>query len=209
MQWQCREEIIQKSFNSQTENEGENEHMTTTLLGIKDKLLELSKKKEDINTILLAFMMGRPMEEEQFPTDLPHAILVIHYDACSYPHRMWLTEDSVIFETSTNDVKSFRQFHNDHKNVVPLLKNILNSLKNNNEYSTRKTLNHQKSGHVPRQSTCFYLVSAIRRNSFFARLFLYKIEKYFSILRGKTATKVSNGILDIVSILKRVLTRFL
>lgn len=44
------EEIIQKSFNSQTENEGENEHMTTTLLGIKDKLLELSKKKEDINS---------------------------------------------------------------------------------------------------------------------------------------------------------------
>lgn len=90
------------------------------------------EKKEDINTILLAFMMGRPMEEELFPTDLPHAILVIHYDACSYPHRMWLTEDSVIFETSTNDVKSFRQFHNDHNNVVPLLKNILYSLKNNN-----------------------------------------------------------------------------
>ena len=44
------EEIIQKSFNNQTENDGEDDYMATTLLNIKDKLLELSKKKEDINS---------------------------------------------------------------------------------------------------------------------------------------------------------------
>ncbi len=44
------EEIIQKSFNSQTENDGEEDYMATTLLNIKDKLIELSKKKEDINS---------------------------------------------------------------------------------------------------------------------------------------------------------------
>ena len=44
------EEIIQKSFNSQTENDGEDDYMATTLLNIKDKLIELSKKKEDINS---------------------------------------------------------------------------------------------------------------------------------------------------------------
>ena len=44
------EEIIQKSFNSQTENDGEDDYMATTLLNIKDKLLELSKKKEDIKS---------------------------------------------------------------------------------------------------------------------------------------------------------------
>ncbi len=58
-----------------------------------------------------------------------------------------------------------------------------------------------------RRSSCFYFVSAIRRNSFFARLLLCKIEKCFSILRGKTATKVNNGIFDIVNTLKRVLTK--
>jgi hypothetical protein len=45
------------------------------------------------------------------------------------------------------------------------------------------------------------------RNSRFPLLLLCKIEKYFSILRGKTATKVSNGILDIANILERVLTK--
>ena len=44
------EEIIQKSFNNQTESDGEEDYMATTLLNIKDKLLELSKKKEDINS---------------------------------------------------------------------------------------------------------------------------------------------------------------
>lgn len=89
-------------------------------------------KQEDTNTILLAFMMGRPMDSSEFPADLPHGYLNVIYEGCSYPHKMWLTEDSVIFETSSNDVKSFRQFHNDHKNAVPLLKKMLESIKNNN-----------------------------------------------------------------------------
>lgn len=42
------EEIIQKSFASQTESEGEGEYMAKTLLDIKDKLLELADKKADI-----------------------------------------------------------------------------------------------------------------------------------------------------------------
>ena len=44
------EEIIQKSFASQTESEGEGEYMAKTLLDIKDKLLELADKKEDIQS---------------------------------------------------------------------------------------------------------------------------------------------------------------
>lgn len=42
------EEIIQKSFMNQTESSGEDDYMAKTLLDIKDKLLELSAKKEDI-----------------------------------------------------------------------------------------------------------------------------------------------------------------
>lgn len=42
------EEIIQKSFASQTDSDGENDYMAKTLLDIKDKLLELADKKEDI-----------------------------------------------------------------------------------------------------------------------------------------------------------------
>lgn len=42
------EEIIQKSFNSKTEMTGEEDYMAKTLLNIKDKLVELASKKEDI-----------------------------------------------------------------------------------------------------------------------------------------------------------------
>ncbi|MBQ6814054.1 MAG: hypothetical protein IJP13_00780 [Lachnospiraceae bacterium] len=44
------EEIIQKSFVNQTDSEGESDYMAKTLLDIKDKLLELAKKKEDIQS---------------------------------------------------------------------------------------------------------------------------------------------------------------
>lgn len=44
------EEIIQKSFMNQTAESGEGEYMAKTLLDIKDKLLELSAKKEDIQS---------------------------------------------------------------------------------------------------------------------------------------------------------------
>ncbi|MBP3338615.1 MAG: hypothetical protein J6L69_04365 [Lachnospiraceae bacterium] len=43
------EEIIQKSFNNKTQVTGEEDYMATTLLNIKDKLVELSGKKEDIS----------------------------------------------------------------------------------------------------------------------------------------------------------------
>ncbi len=42
------EEIIQKSFNNKTEMSGEEDYMAKTLLNIKDKLVELAGKKEDI-----------------------------------------------------------------------------------------------------------------------------------------------------------------
>ena len=103
----------------------ESEHTATIMSPIVEK-------QEDANAILLAFMLARPMEEDEFPTDLPHGYLVIYYENCGYPHKMWLTEDSVIFETSTEDMVSFRQFHNDHNNVVPLLKKMLENLKNPN-----------------------------------------------------------------------------
>lgn len=86
--------------------------------------------QKDTNLILLAFMMGWPMKEAQFPTELPHGNLIINYEGCSYPHNMWLTEDSVIFETSTESTISYREFHNDHNNVISILNDLLNSLKN-------------------------------------------------------------------------------
>lgn len=44
------EEIIQKSFNNQTGNQNEDDGMAKTLLDIKDKIMELSKRKEEMNT---------------------------------------------------------------------------------------------------------------------------------------------------------------
>lgn len=42
------EEIIQKSFNARTLSEGQEDVMAKTLMGIKDKLIDLLKSKEDI-----------------------------------------------------------------------------------------------------------------------------------------------------------------
>lgn len=44
------EEIIEKSFKTRVETEGGEDLMAVTLMEIKDKLLELSKKKEDIHS---------------------------------------------------------------------------------------------------------------------------------------------------------------
>ncbi len=44
------EEIIQKSFNNKTAMTGEDDYMAKTLLNIKDKLVELASKKEDISS---------------------------------------------------------------------------------------------------------------------------------------------------------------
>lgn len=88
--------------------------------------------KEETNLLLMAFMMGRTMDEEQFPTELPHGCIIINYEGCSYPHNMWITEDSVIFETSTESALSYREFHNDHNNVVDLLNSLIDSLKKTN-----------------------------------------------------------------------------
>lgn len=44
------EEIIQKSFNNQIGNNSDEDGMAKTLLDIKDKIVELSRRKEEINT---------------------------------------------------------------------------------------------------------------------------------------------------------------
>ena len=44
------EEIIQKSFNNQIGNNADEDSMAKTLLDIKDKIVELSRRKEEINT---------------------------------------------------------------------------------------------------------------------------------------------------------------
>ncbi|MDD6572373.1 MAG: hypothetical protein PUF12_08340 [Thermoflexaceae bacterium] len=44
------EEIIQKSFNNQIGNTSDEDSMAKTLLDIKDKIVELSRRKEEINT---------------------------------------------------------------------------------------------------------------------------------------------------------------
>ena len=88
--------------------------------------------KEETNLLLMAFLMGRTMDEEQFPTELAHGCIIINYEGCSYPHNMWITEDSVIFEISTESALSYREFHNDHNNVVALLNSLIDSLKKPN-----------------------------------------------------------------------------
>jgi len=88
--------------------------------------------KDEANSLLLAFMLGGPMDESQFPTELPHGCIIINYEGCFYPFNMWITEDSVIFEIATEFAVSYREFHNDHNNVVALLNSLIDSLKNRN-----------------------------------------------------------------------------
>lgn len=92
-------------------------------------------EKQDARIILLAMVNAIPLLEEDFPEGNPDAMIVVRYEAVGYPYQVWFTEDSVIFGNYGPDAKYYKEFFNDHTNVIPLLKNIVNLLENNQKYA--------------------------------------------------------------------------
>ena len=85
--------------------------------------------------ILLAMVNAHPLQEADYPQGYSDAMIIVRYGAVGYPYHVWFTEDSVIIGNSGPDGHFFKEFYNDHTEVIPLLQNIVNSLKNNKNYA--------------------------------------------------------------------------
>lgn len=90
------------------------------------------ENKENTDIILLAMVNALPLQEEEFPQTHPDATIVVGYNGVGYPYQVWFTEDSVIVGNHGPDLVQFKEFYNDHTGVIPLLKDLVNQLKNTN-----------------------------------------------------------------------------
>lgn len=90
------------------------------------------KDRQETDIILLAMVNAQPIAEEDTPTSPPDAMMTIHYEAAGYMYQLWFREESVIFG---NEHTAYKEIQNDHTNVVPILKNLVDFLKNNQNFS--------------------------------------------------------------------------
>ena len=85
------------------------------------------KNQEETDIVLLAMVNAAAIPAENAPTAQPDAVISVHYKETGYPYYVWFGEDSLIIGNGTD----FKEIHNDHTNVVGLVKNIADFLKNN------------------------------------------------------------------------------
>ena len=85
--------------------------------------------REDTDTILLAMIHARRIDPPAVTEELPDAIMMISYQAMGFQYQIWFLEDSVIIGTDPNYQVEYRMIHNDHTEVVTLLKNLVNNIK--------------------------------------------------------------------------------
>ena len=90
------------------------------------------KNKTETDIILLAMVKAIPLTESEFPQGRPDATILVGYKGTGYPYQVWFSEESVIIGNSGPDAKFFKEIHNDHTDVIPLLKNLVDQLKNTN-----------------------------------------------------------------------------
>ena len=87
--------------------------------------------KNETKVILLAMVNAHPLPEKEYPTGPCDAMIVVRDGACGYPYQVWFTEDSIIYGNKGPDWEFYKEFHNDHNEVIPLIKNYAKILKNN------------------------------------------------------------------------------
>ena len=85
--------------------------------------------RKDTDTILLAMIHARRIDPPAVTEELPDAIMMITYQAMGFQYQIWFLEDSVIIGTDPNYQVEYRMIHNDHTEVVTLLKNLVNNIK--------------------------------------------------------------------------------
>ena len=89
------------------------------------------KNQKETDIILLAMINARPLSADSAPASPPDGIITVRYEATGYPYYVRFGEDSVIYGNGSE----CKEIWNDHTNVVGLLKNITDSLKNNQKYT--------------------------------------------------------------------------
>lgn len=89
------------------------------------------KNQKETDIILLAMINARPLSADSVPDAPPDAVITVRYEATGYPYYVWFGDNSIIFGNGSE----YKEVWNDHTNVVGLLKNITDSLKNNQKYT--------------------------------------------------------------------------
>lgn len=82
--------------------------------------------REQTEIILLSMINSLPVPESEFPTAVADGRITVHYGGCGYPYDVWFCEDSIIFSNGSTD---YRKIFNDHNNPVPLIKELIGSIK--------------------------------------------------------------------------------
>ena len=85
--------------------------------------------RQDTDTILLAMIHARRIDPPAVTEELPDAIMMVYYQAMGFEYQIWFLEDSVIIGTDPDYQVEYRMIHNDHTEVVTLLKNLVNNIK--------------------------------------------------------------------------------
>ena len=93
---------------------------------------EVLKDRQETDIILLAMVNAQPIVESAYPVTPPDAMMTIHYEAAGYMYQVWFREDSIVFG---NEHTVYKEIQNDHTNIVPILKNLVDFLKNNQNFS--------------------------------------------------------------------------
>lgn len=86
--------------------------------------------RNETKVILLAMINALPLPQEEYPTEPCDAMIVVRDGFLGYPYQVWFTEDSIIYGSNGPDLEFYKEFHNDHNEVIPLIQNYVKILKN-------------------------------------------------------------------------------
>ena len=81
--------------------------------------------QDAVDNILLHMIHTVPVAEETVDGRQPDGIIVLFYQGMGWNHPVWLLEDSIILGSSNQDDPQLTQIHNDHMDIVPLLKSLI------------------------------------------------------------------------------------
>ena len=82
--------------------------------------------RESLDIILLSLINAQPIPEAEHPATLPDGKITVRYGGTGYPYKLWFYEDHIIFG---NENGVYRKIFNDHNNPVPLIKELIGSIK--------------------------------------------------------------------------------
>ena len=81
--------------------------------------------RKDTDTILLAMINAGSADPSTVPQGQPDAMIMMRYQAMGYQYQLWFLEDAVILGTSPSYEVTYRMIHDDHTQVVTLLKDLV------------------------------------------------------------------------------------